>query len=410
MMGLLGPAEIAAGGLGFVVFNLLRTTAVGLITPIGNVVASQLAGAPSAHAPIARIARDGFVITTLSGLVCWGVLLGIGPVLTALGQPAQIVQMTSDFLVGLAPGMLPLLWFQVLRNVTIGLKRPGPLVKITLLSVAANAILNYVLMFGMGDWQGMGLAGIGYATTIVQLLATLLFFLAMRRDAHLRPYLMAAPSMRSFYSAILRLGVPTGAAFASEAGFFAAIALLIGTLGAQALAAHTIVNQAVYIVLMISIGLSHASSITISECHARPDPAGTRQMGVTAIGLGILFMTGVGLVYLLFPQGVLAIFMRADTALDAQVLALAQNLLYIAIMLQFFDCLQNVGIGALRGLDRAKDSLGFSLIGYWLIGLPCAWFMGHPDTLGLPGVWAGLTIGLLTTAGLLWRRFFQLTR
>jgi MATE family multidrug resistance protein len=158
MMGLLGPAQIAAGGLGLALFNLLRTTAVGLITPISNVVATQQASVPSAHAPIARIARDGFVIATFSGLVCWGILLGIGPLLTALGQPAQIVLMTSDFLVGLAPGMLPLLWFQVLRNVSIGLKRPGPLVKITLLSVAANAILNYVLMFGVAGWQGMGLA------------------------------------------------------------------------------------------------------------------------------------------------------------------------------------------------------------------------------------------------------------
>ncbi len=263
---------------------------------------------------------------------------------------------------------------------------------------------------GVAGWKGMGLVGIGYATTIVQLLATLLFFLAMRRDDALRPYLLAAPSKRSFYSAILRLGVPTGAAFASEAGFFAAIALLIGTLGAQALAAHTIVNQAVYIALMISIGLSHASSITISESHASQGRIDTRQMGMTAIGLGILCMTGVGLIYLLFPQSVLTIFMRADTALDAQVLVLARNLLYIAIILQFFDCLQNVGIGALRGLDRAKESLAFSLIGYWLVGLPCAWLMGRPDTLALPGIWVGLTIGLLTTAGLLWRRFFRLTR
>jgi len=198
---------------------LARTTAVGLITPISNVVATQQASTPSAHAPIARIARDGFVIATFSGLVCWGILLGIGPLLTALGQPAQIVLMTSDFLDGLAPGMLPLLWFQVLRNVSIGLKRPGPLVKIKLLSVAANAILNYVLMFGVAGWQGMGLVGIGYATTSVQLLATMLFFLAMRRDRHLCPYLMAMPSRRSFYAAILRLGVPTGAAFASEAGW-----------------------------------------------------------------------------------------------------------------------------------------------------------------------------------------------
>jgi MATE family multidrug resistance protein len=383
---------------------------VGLITPISNVVATQQASVPSAHAPIARIARDGFVIATFSGLVCWGILLGIGPLLTALGQPAQIVLMTSDFLVGLAPGMLPLLWFQVLRNVSIGLKRPGPLVKITLLSVAANAILNYVLMFGVAGWQGMGLVGIGYATTSVQLLATMLFFLAMRRDRHLCPYLMAMPSRRSFYAAILRLGVPTGAAFASEAGFFSAIALLIGTLGTQALAAHTIVNQAVYIVLMVSIGLSHASSITISECHARPSHADTRQMGMAAIGLGTLFMAGMGLLYLLFPQAVLAVFIRADTAFDAQVLALARDLLYIAIMLQFFDCLQNIGIGALRGLDRAKDSLGFSLIGYWLVGLPCAWLLGRPGVLGIQGVWIGLAVGLLTTACLLWGRFFQATR
>ena len=61
------------------------------------------------------------------------------------------------------------------------------------------------------------------------------------------------------------LGIPIAATYGSEAGFFSVVALIMGGFGAAALAAHTVVNQLVYIVFQITVGLSHGASILVSR-------------------------------------------------------------------------------------------------------------------------------------------------
>jgi MATE family multidrug resistance protein len=92
------------------------------------------------------------------------------------------------------------------------------------------------------------------------------------------------------------------------------------------------------------------------------------------------------------------------------VLPLAQTLLFIAILQQFVDCAQNTGVCLLRGLGDTRSGFRFTLIGYWVVGLPialgCAYLLGMQG----PGVWLGLCVGLAVTALLSYRRFNKALR
>ncbi len=415
MMGWLGPLDIAAGGLALAVFNLMRTTGVGLVTPTGNLVATAAAAGldtPHAAGEVRDMVRASFAIATLAGLVFWAMMLGAGHALRWMGQDAAVVAHTGDYLLAAAPGILPLLWFQALRNFTVGLRRPGPLLAITLAAVAVNVALNYVLTVGAFGIAGMGLAGIAWSSTIVNLFSFVVFLLIVRRDATLRR-LLSVRIWKTGRQALVRtwkMGLPVAATYGSEAGFFAAIALLVGALGADALAAHTVVNQAVYIVFMISVGLSHATSICISHTWARNDIDTSRRYGYTGLGMGVACMALIGMVYCAAPQWVLGAFLHQNTggAGDGTVLLIAGKLLLLAAVLQVFDCAQNIGIGMLRGAGETGSSFVMTLIGYWGVGLPGAWLLSHWLMLGATGVWLGLTLGLIVTAVQLIVRFRRL--
>jgi MATE family multidrug resistance protein len=413
MMGWLGPLDIAAGGLALAVFNLLRTTGVGLVTPTGNLVATAAAAGldtPSAAAEVRDMVRASFAIATLAGLVFWAMMLGAGYVLRWMGQDAAVVVRAGDYLFAAAPGILPLLWFQALRNFTVGLRRPGPLLAITLAAVVINLALNYVLTVGAFGMAGMGLAGIAWSSTAVNLFSFVLFLLIVRRDAALRR-LLSVRIWRTGREALGRtwkMGLPVAATYGSEAGFFAAIALLVGALGPDALAAHTVVNQAVYIVFMISVGLSHATSICISRTWALNDIATARRYGYTGLGMGVACMVLIGVVYCAAPQWVLGAFLHQSEAGDGAVLLIAGKLLLLAAVLQIFDCAQNIGIGMLRGAGETGSSFVMTLIGYWGVGLPGAWLLSHWLALGATGVWLGLMLGLVVTAAQLLVRFRRL--
>ncbi|MYW90839.1 MATE family efflux transporter [Amycolatopsis rubida] len=410
MMGLLGTEALAAGGLAVVLFNQLRTMGVGLVTAVGNQVATaearaEAAGDPrSAQATITSAVRAGFVVATAAGVLGGAVMLSLGYALSWFGQDPGVLAGARPVLAALAPGLVPCLWFQVIRQFTVGMRRPQALVWITIGSVALNAGLDWAFVTGGAGLAALGLPGIGLATSIVHLLSFAALLLAARRDPILAPVLSLkrgrGPSGQPAVRRLLSLGVPIAATYGSEAGFFSVVALLIGSFGPAALAAHTVVNQLVYIVFQVSVGISHGASILVSRHRAHADRATAAKVARTALASGTVLAAAIAAVYLAAPTRLLQLFTAESSTVSAAI-----PLLAVAAVLQFADSAQNIGVGLLRGLDDTRGSFRISLIGYWAIGLPVAFLLGVPAGWGATGVWIGLATGLTATAALLLRRF-----
>ena len=413
MMGLLGTEALAAGGLAVVLFNQVRTMGVGLVTAVGNQIAAIDARAEADGAAedgrhqVRDTVRASFTVATLAGVLGAGLMIALGHALAWFGQDPAVLALARPMLFALAPGLVPCLWFQVIRQFTVGMRRPKALVWITVGSIAVNAGLNWILITGAWGLPKLGLPGIGLATSMVYLLSFLVFYVVVRRDPRLAPML----SLRGWTARattirrLVGLGVPIAATYGSEAGFFSVVALVMGSCGPAALAAHTVVNQLVYIVFQITVGLSHASSILTSRGRAHNDFPAVTRVARTALALGGGVMAVVALAYLALPSLVLRPFLDPATPSDAAGLAVAGQLLLVAAGMQFADCAQNIGVGLLRGLDDTKSGFRATLIGYWAIGLPAAWLIGVAAGAGPVGAWLGLALGLAATAILLLRRF-----
>ncbi len=413
MMGMLGAADLAAGGLAIVLFNQLRTMGVGLITSVGNQIAAASARAETAEGTdagsseeVRSIVRAGLALATLAGVVGAVLMLLIGQALPFLGQDAGVAASAQHMLLALAPGLLPCLWFQAIRQFTVGMRRPQALLQITIASVAVNAGINWVFIHGTWGLPKLGLPGVGVATSLVYLLTFLALYAFTRRDAVLAPLLSLniAQADRATVRRLVGLGVPIAATYGSEAGFFSVTALMAGSFGSAALAAHTAVNQLVYIVFQVAVGLSHAASINVSREIALDRPQAALRIKNTALACAGAVMAVVAVLYIAVPRLVLAPFFEGGAG-DSEAVAIATHLLLVTMVLQFFDCAQNIGVGLLRGLDDTKSGFRITLIGYWLIGLPAAALLAYPAHLDTLGIWLGLLSGLAATAILLLRRY-----
>ncbi|MBF6412141.1 MATE family efflux transporter [Nocardia cyriacigeorgica] len=411
LMGSLGVRQVAAGGLAIVLFNQIRTMCVGLITGSGNQIASAVSAAGkrgvSADREVRDVVRSSFLIATLAGLLGGVVLVGLGWSLQWLGQDAGVLADARPMMVALAPGLLPCLWFQVLRQYTVGMQKPQALLLVTLGSVALNLVLALTFMHGWLGLPALGLTGIGVATSLVFLITFAVFWAMVRRDQELaaglslRPWPVRMTTVR----AELKLGVPISLTYGSEAGMFSVLALVMGSIGPAALAAHNVVYQIIYIVFQVAIGLSHGASILVSHAVARDEFDHARALAWLALRHAAVIAAVTGVAYVVIPDLVLRPFLDPG---DTATIEVAKTLLLIGIVLQFFDAAQNIGNGLLRGLKATKAGFRLSLIGYWLVGLPTALLLAFPAGLGAAGVWWGLTAGLAATAGLMLRRYFTL--
>ncbi|MEU8900019.1 MATE family efflux transporter [Nocardia sp. NPDC048505] len=421
MFGLLGVTAVAAGGLALLLYNQIRTMCVGMVTGVGNLVAAAAGRGEKrtgsgelddqARAEVRGYVRAGLAAATLTATVGALLLVALGFGLAWLGQDPAVLELARPILWTLAPGLLPMLWLNVLRQYAVGMRRAGSLLRVTLLSIAVNAGLNALFLFGWFGLPRLGAAGIGLSTTLVQLWTFGVYLAIVRRDPVLGPLLSlrvrrAEPAT---VRRIVALGTPISLTYGAEAAVTSVATLLMGGFGPAALAASTIVNQLAYIVYQVNIGLSQGSSILVSRTVGHGDRAGVGGIARRAFTLGFGFMTVVGGCYALFPDAVLAPFLGVRHDDDA-VLAAAAVLLWFAIAQQYCKGSQNLGIGLLRGLGNTGAGLRTTLIGYFAVGVPAMALFGYGLDWRGPGVWLGLCLGFATTAALVWRTFLREVR
>jgi MATE family multidrug resistance protein len=80
---------------------------------------------------------------------------------------------------------------------------------------------------------------------------------------------------------------------------------------------------------------------------------------------------------------------------DPAIIAAGATLLRVAAFFQLFDGLQVVATGALRGAGNTHTPMFCHFAGYWLIGLPAGALLCFHFGLGAPGLWMGLSAGLI---------------
>lgn len=399
MMGLLGPATLAAGGLGAASYSFVSIFCVGVIASVGNLVAIRH-GAQDA-AGVTRLTQNGlwlgWGLALLAGLALWN----LGPALLYFGQKPENVSGGMQFLSTLVFALPGYMSFMALRGFTSAIGRPGPVMAISIGGALANFMLNYALIKGWFGLPPLGLAGIGLVTAVVMnIMALLLAWHVLHHSAY-SPYPLWRGLLRPVWvelKELLRLGLPIGGTYAVESGLFAFAALCMGALGSTQLAAHQIAIMSVYVAFMVPVGISYAVTFRIGQHFGAGRLLQARQAGRLGLGLGALCMLGFACLFWLAPHWVVGLFLDYSDSAYAEVVSLAVALLAIAAWFEFFDGIQTIAMGAIRGLKDAKTTFWVGLGCYWAVGAPLAWTLTFPLGWGAAGVWWGLAGGLACAA------------
>ena len=165
MMGGLGAVALAAGGLGATTFWMLLSLCTGLLEMTGA-IAAEAHGAQEHHR-VSRINVQGlwlsFCISFPTMLLIWHVDV----VLRLFGQQLAIVNGAMAYLHAIVWGLPAALGLFVFKEILTALSQPRLVVVLLGLSIPFNIGLNYGLMYGAWGLPALGLAGIGWASTVV---------------------------------------------------------------------------------------------------------------------------------------------------------------------------------------------------------------------------------------------------
>jgi multidrug resistance protein, MATE family len=404
MIGQVGKVPLAASAFAGSVWVLAYIIGIGLLAPV-SVLVSRAHGA-KCDAECGEWLQHGVGLALIVSVAATVVLLVAGAFLDVFGQPPEVLAEVHPYYELIAVSLLPTLVFQAFRQYAESLGRPvGPML-IMLAGVALNAGLNWVLIYGELGAPALGLAGAGWATLLSRIATVVAIVAWLRTQFFFRPLWPASwrrGLTRAHFRAMLDIGGPAAASLLFEVGAFTAAAWMMGWLGATALAAHQIAISCAGFTFMFPLGLSMAVSMRIGRAVGERRLAALRPIALGALAMSALVMGTFALVFALAGEPLARAFVR-----EADVIALATQLLVVAALFQLFDGSQVVATGALRGLADVKVPTVITLVAYWGVALPVAYWLGVHETFGAIGIWAALAAGLAIAAVSLIARFLRL--
>jgi MATE family multidrug resistance protein len=379
---------------------------MGMVRAVGPLV-SQAVGA-EAPAAVGRSVRQGLWLAGGLGLGILLILSNIEPVLRWTGQGPTAIEGATMYLDAIRWGILPFLGFAALRSFVEGLSRPLPVTIIAFIGVGVNIGANELLMFGHWGLPALGLAGTGWASTIVfsALFGLLALFVHCTEpfSTHGVFARLREPDLPTLQE-LVWVGAPMGASRGVESSLFMVTTVMMGTLGTTALAAHQVALQCAAFAFMVPLGIGMAGTVRVGQAAGAQNAMGARRAGGVAMGLATLFMAGTAVLFWTLPQPIVGLYLDLSDPGNAEVITLAVQLLGVAAVFQLFDGLQVAAHGALQGLKDTRVPMAIAVATYWGIGLMTGYLRGVRGGGGPEALWWGLVAGLAAASVVLLARF-----
>ena len=391
MVGPLGPAAIGAVGVGSTLFMTPAVFGIGLLLGLDTFV-SQAFGAGRIQ-ECHRWLFNGLALAVIYSIPLMLIVAGGLYLLPSFGFHGEVLTLITPYIGTVIWSALPLMLYAAFRRYLQAMNIVRPVMVALITANIVNVAGNYVLIFGRWGFPELGVVGSGWATVIARVyMALFLFLVIVTRERKLSSGLHDVPmrAERERLRRLFRLGLPAALQITVEVGVFAAASALAGALTPAAVAAHQIALNLASFMFMIPFGMASAGAVRVGQAVGRGDVRGVQVAGQAALLIGGGFMACAGLLFVAAPRPLLHLFTD-----DPGVVTLGVSLLAIAAIFQLFDGVQAVSTGLLRGLGDTRTAMVCHIVGHWAIGLPLGYALCFWRGWGVPGLWTGLSTGLI---------------
>lgn len=404
MIGFVGYKELAAASLVLQVINIPFIFGIGVTVSVAQMV--SMAQGRHDRQLVSHYFFNGILLCLVAGLlISLGLHVGKN-VLWHLGQDPEVVQLALPFMDLMSTSIIPMILFMALKQFADGLQYTKTAMVLSLSAIPINFLLNWLLIYGNWGFPRLELEGAGYATLITRTLICVALAIVIVKHRVFSPFMAVRKNQwklrRAAMKQLLKIGIPSSLQIGMEAGAFAVSGILIGTISAQAQAAHQIALSCAAFTFMVSLGLSQAGSIRVSNAFGAKQLTKIGFIGKSTLTLALIYGVLCCIIFTVF-RWQLPTFFNHET----EVITIAATLLLFAAIFQISDALQAIAAGLLRGVKDVNIPTLFIAVAYWVLGIPIGCLLAFYYKMGANGIWLGLIAGLSFSAIFLTLRFLN---
>lgn len=399
-LGKIGAAEQAACILSNNLYILLLVFGIGVSYATTPLVTS--ANQNMDLLKKASLFKNSIFLNVSVSIICFILLFLSSGLLKYMHQPEDVIKLAVPFFNVLIFSMIPISLFFTCKQYCEGLSNTRMALFISIIGNVINIILNYLLIYGKFGFPELGYIGSAWASFISRVFMGFSFLYLIFKSPVTKEisavYNRVKINKKELFH-LAKIGLNAGLQLTFEVAAFVIAGLMAGTFGKEQIDAHGIALSIAAFTYMFASGISSASSIRVGIYKAQDNWLEIKQAAFSSIKLVMLIMGGFAILFLMINN-----FLPKVFSSDLQIVNLASKLLIIAALFQLFDGIQVTIVGILRGLEDSKIPTLISLVGYWIIALPLAYWLAFILKLETVGVWIGLLFSLIFAAIILfWR-------
>jgi len=262
-----------------------------------------------------------------------------------------------------------------------------------------NIVLDPCLIFGLGPFPELGIAGAATATVIGRGTGVIfqLYLLFNRKhrieiipsDFKLRVKLMLK---------LIRLSLGGIGQFLISTTSWIGLVRIMSTFGSSVLAGYTIAIRILIFSLLPSWGLSNAASTMVGQNLGAKKPDRAERSVIITAKINFIFLTMVTVIFLIFPAELIRIFTPDPGVIKAGTEALR----FISFVLPFY-AIGMVMIQALNGSGDTKTPTIINFFCFWLTELPVAYILSMKLGFHSHGVYLAIILAdiMIATIGII---------
>jgi putative MATE family efflux protein len=268
--------------------------------------------------------------------------------------------------------------------------------KIRLIGVSINIVLDPIMIFGLFGFPALGIAGAAIATLLSDLVSGVISLVLLSKrgvrgerltksDLKLDPFLI-----KKFF----RIGLPISISSLSDAAGFTVLTGIISLMGAGALAAWGVGDRPFSLIDILVGSVLAALSTIIGQNLGAENFGKAREAAYKALALA-MGMSSIGVFTMIALRYEVA---RLFIPSDPEVIQYASDFILIMGPSIVFFTMLGVAFSVAQGSGHTKPVMYISILRLWFLRNILAYLFGPgPLSLGVKGLWAGMAVSNVIT-------------
>ncbi|HEU19810.1 MAG TPA: MATE family efflux transporter [Deltaproteobacteria bacterium] len=395
----IGPKAVAALTVCFPIQILLA--AIGIGTGVGAAsFGARMFGAGQTDRAEKVAGQAVFLSAVLGIVVLVSCEIFTEPILRLFGATDDILPLSKMYLTTYIV-CAPFMFFTMMGNNILRAEgNPNPAMFVIFVLACTGAVLDPILIFGLGPFPEMGIKGAGYAAVCAYFLSALLCFIFFMSDRS--GYQMSRRNLVPDLSLILsvyRVGFPAFIMNLSVSVVITVYNHVLGGFGAQAVATFGIIFRLNGIIIFLLFGIGHGVLPMVGFNYGAGLYERLRQTVRTAVRWSVAIAGMSILLALLFAEHIVAVFTS-----DHSLLTIAMPAMRIYVTALIFLGPAIIAINMFNGLGMGFTATSLLFFRDLFVLIPFLIFVA--PRIGLNAVWCAHPLSnlFLIVISWLWTR------